>query len=196
MSGLPKIIAICGYKGSGKDTIANYLVKKYKYTHYKIAEKLKEVIKLLFNLSDSDLETSKDKINQQWNVTPRKILQFIGTDMFQYKLNELFPKIQKNFWIKSLFTNELINKIKNEDHKIVISDLRFLHEYNLISNLYISYSILKVDNNNIQKKDTHISENEFNNIPINSIINNNKSVTELYNIIDKNIKIMKLNNNI
>jgi len=111
-------------------------------------------------------------------------------------LNELFPKIQKNFWIKSLFTNELINKIKNEDHKIVISDLRFLHEYNLISNLYISYSILKVDNNNIQKKDTHISENEFNNIPINSIINNNKSVTELYNIIDKNIKIMKLNNNI
>ena len=31
--------------------------------------------------------------------------------------------------------NNLINKIENEDHRIVISDLRFLHEYNLISNI-------------------------------------------------------------
>ena len=34
MNKLPKIIALCGYKGSGKDTVAEYLVDKYKYNHY------------------------------------------------------------------------------------------------------------------------------------------------------------------
>ena len=111
MDKLPKIIALCGYKGSGKDTAAEYLVTKYKYNHYKISEKLKEVIKLLFNLDDNDLEKNKDEINDKWGIEPRKIMQFIGTDMFQYKLQELFPNIEKTFWIKSLFTDELINKI-------------------------------------------------------------------------------------
>jgi len=184
MNKLPKIIALCGYKGSGKDTAAEYLVTKYKYNHYKISEKLKEVIKLLFNLDDNDLEKNKDEINDKWGIEPRKIMQFIGTDMFQYKLQELFPTIEKSFWIKSLFTDELINKIENENHRIVISDLRFLHEYDLISNIYVPYSILKVQNNNLEKNDNHISENEFNNIPINAVILNNTTKQQLYNNID------------
>ena len=184
MNKLPKIIALCGYKGSGKDTVAEYLVQKYKYNHYKISEKLKEVIKLLFNLNDDDLERNKDEINDKWGIEPRKIMQFIGTDMFQYKLQELFPNIEKTFWIKSLFTDELINKIENENHRVVISDLRFLHEYDLISNIYVPYSILKVQNNNLEKNDNHISENEFNNIPINAVILNNTTKQQLYNNID------------
>jgi dephospho-CoA kinase len=184
MDKLPKIIALCGYKGSGKDTAAEYLVTKYKYNHYKISEKLKEVIKLLFNLDDNDLEKNKDEINDKWGIEPRKIMQFIGTDMFQYKLQELFPNIEKTFWIKSLFTDELINKIENENHRVVISDLIFLHEYDLISNIYVSYSILKVQNNNLEKNDNHISENEFNNIPINAVILNNSTKQKLYNNID------------
>ena len=184
MDKLPKIIALCGYKGSGKDTAAEYLVTKYKYNHYKISEKLKEVIKLLFNLDDNDLEKNKDEINDKWGIEPRKIMQFIGTDMFQYKLQELFPNIEKTFWIKSLFTDELINKIENENHRVVISDLRFLHEYDLISNIYVPYSILKVQNNNLEKNDNHISENEFNNIPINAVILNNTTKQQLYNNID------------
>ena len=47
---LPKIIAVCGYKRSGKDTIAKYLNKKYNYKHLKITYKLKECLKLLFDL--------------------------------------------------------------------------------------------------------------------------------------------------
>ena len=40
MDKLPKIIALCGYKGSGKDTVAEYLVTKYKYNHYKRHKKI------------------------------------------------------------------------------------------------------------------------------------------------------------
>lgn len=188
MNELPKIIAICGYKRSGKDTVAEHLCNKYGYKHYKISTKLKDLIKLLFEFDDTDLEINKELINEKWGIEPRKLMQFIGTDMFQYKLQELLPNINKNFWINSLFTNELINKIKNEEKRIVISDLRFLHEYNIISNLDISYTILKVQNSRILINDTHISENEFNEIPINSIIHNNTSFNKLQDDIDNILK--------
>ena len=191
MNNLPSIIALCGYKGSGKDTIANYLVEKYNYKHYKISDKLKEIIKILFDLSDNDLEQKKEEVNDKWNTTPRRLMQFIGTDMFQYKLQELLPNINRDFWIKSLFTKDLMNKINNENYKIVISDLRFLHEYEIISNLYVSYSILKVKNNRIEQNDNHISENEFNQININGIINNNSNLETLYNNINNIISIIK-----
>ena len=197
MNNLPSIIALCGYKGSGKDTVANYLVDKYNYKHYKISDKLKEIIKILFDLSDNDLEQKKEEVNDKWNTTPRRLMQFIGTDMFQYKLQELLPNINRDFWIKSLFTEDLMNKISNENYKIVISDLRFLHEYEIISNLYVSYSILKVKNNNIEQNDTHISENEFNQININGIIQNDSNLETLYNNIDNIIfNMMKGANNL
>lgn len=191
MNNLPSIIALCGYKGSGKDTVANYLVKNYGYKHYKISDKLKEIIKILFDLSDNDLEQKKEEVNDKWNTTPRRLMQFIGTDMFQYKLQELLPNINRDFWIKSLFTDDLMNKIKNENYKIVISDLRFLHEYEIISNLYVSYSILKVKNNRIEQNDNHISENEFNQININGIIHNDSDLETLYININNIISIMK-----
>ena len=197
MNNLPSIIALCGYKGSGKDTVANYLVDKYNYKHYKISDKLKEIIKILFDLSDNDLEQKKEEVNDKWNTTPRRLMQFIGTDMFQYKLQELLPNINRDFWIKSLFTEDLMNKINNENYKIVISDLRFLHEYEIISNLYVSYSILKVKNNRIEQNDTHISENEFNQININGIIQNDSNLETLYNNIDNIIfNMMKGANNL
>ena len=184
MNNLPNIIAICGYKRSGKDTIANYLVEKYNYNHYKISTKLQDAIKLLFDLNNNDLEMNKEIINDKWNITPRRMMQFIGTDIFQYKIQELLPNINRDFWIKSLFTDNLINKIKNENYKIVISDLRFNHEYEFISKLNIPFNIFKVDNIRIIKNDTHISEQEFLKIPYNNIIYNNSTIDILHNNID------------
>ena len=188
----PKIIAICGYKRSGKDTIAKYLEKKYNYKHLKITYKLKECIKLLFNLNNNDLEEKKEEINNKWNVSPRNMMQFIGTEMFQYKIQELLPDIGKNFWIKTFLNDNLVNKLrKNENFNIVISDLRFLHEYEELSKLNLPIIIIKVVNDNImidENNSLHISEKEFLKIPLTHQINNNKDLNELYNQIEKIMK--------
>ena len=184
---LPNIIAICGYKRSGKDTIANYLIDKYNYNHYKVGEKVRLIVQLLFNLNDEDYEKDKEVINDKWGITPRQMMQFVGTDMFQYKIQELIPNIGKDFWIKSLLSDELINKIKN-NHKIIISDLRFLHEYNNLKKLNIPMIIIKVNNNRLTINDNHISETEFLKIPFDYEIDNNTTLDALYlnidNIID------------
>jgi len=189
---LPKIIAVCGYKRSGKDTIAKYLNKKYNYKHLKITYKLKECLKLLFDLRDHELETDKkEKINKKWNVTPRKLMQFIGTEIFQYKIQEILPGIDKKFWIKTFLTDSLVNNLRNKkDFHIVISDIRFIHEYEELKKLNIPISIIKVTNDNIMidsNEELHISEREFIKIPYDKEILNNSSFDDMYKKIDEYI---------
>lgn len=189
---LPKIIAVCGYKRSGKDTIAKYLNKKYNYKHLKITYKLKECLKLLFDLRDHELETDKkDKINKKWNVTPRKLMQFIGTEIFQYKIQEILPDIDKKFWIKTFLTDSLVNNLRNKkDFHIVISDIRFIHEYEELKKLNIPISVIKVTNDNIMidsNEELHISEREFIKIPYDKEILNNSTFDDMYKKIDEYI---------
>jgi hypothetical protein len=121
-----KIIAICGLKRSGKDTLANIISEKYTYEHVKISKKLKETCKLLFNFTDDQMEKDiKEEIDPRWGVSPRKCMQYFGTEMMQYQIQNLL-NIGKKFWINSLL-NEIDGNMN--DKKYVISDLRFLHEY-------------------------------------------------------------------
>lgn len=189
---LPKIIAVCGYKRSGKDTIAKYLNKKYNYKHLKITYKLKECLKLLFDLRDHELETDKkEKINKKWNITPRKLMQFIGTEIFQYKIQEILPDIDKKFWIKTFLTDSLVNNLRNKkDFHIVISDIRFIHEYEELKKLNIPISVIKVTNDNIMidsNEELHISEREFIKIPYDKEILNNSTFDDMYKKIDEYI---------
>lgn len=175
-----QIIAICGLKRSGKDTIADYLVSNYGYTKIKLADPIKHVVKHLFGFtSDQVGETDeKDIIDQKWNITPRQAMQFFGTEMMQYKIQELLPNIGRKFWINSLLSNIEDNK------KYVISDLRFLHEYTelLKHDAYIIKVIRPMKSTQI---DTHCSEEEYERIPENLLLNNDAEIDQL---------LIKLNN--
>lgn len=141
-----RVIMLCGYKRCGKDTFANHLVNKYGYTHLKISKTLKDTLKTLFQFSDEQLETDlKDKIDPRWNITPRKAMVFVGTDMFQFKIQGLLPNIGKNFWIRSTKETiiDLYNKNKNID--IVISDLRFQHELDCINDIRFDLRDINID---------------------------------------------------
>lgn len=136
---MPRIIAICGAKRSGKDVLAEHLVRKYNYERIAFAEPLKHAIKTLFNFDDEQVGIGedtgtgkKDALDERWGITPRAALQFFGTEVMQEKIQELLPDIKRNF-----FANTLKNYIKtrmgaNEEQRFVISDLRFLHEYEVL----------------------------------------------------------------
>jgi len=192
---LPKIIILSGAKRCGKDTFAKYLTENYGYHHHKITEKLKEIIKILFDLNDLDLEENKEEVNEVWGATPRKMMQFIGTEIFQYKIQEIVPNINKKFWIKSLFNETLKDNLNNkEDYRIVISDLRFIHEWEEINKMNLSNIHIRITNNKLNyKKDTHISENELYKIPYNYEIKNNSDINDFHHSIKNLIKIFNQN---
>lgn len=180
---VPKLIAVCGYKRCGKDTLAEYISQQYGHKHIKISSKLKDVVKVLFNFNDDQIETdSKEVIDERWGVTPRNVLQFVGTEMFQYKIQEMLPCIKRNFWIKSIVEEH----IQNANQPIVISDMRFLHEYNELKKYDVFVIKIKREHS-YQNRDMHPSETEFVNIPANLDIENNGTISEMWEKVRKDL---------
>lgn len=172
------VIALCGHMRSGKDTLADYLVDKHNFEKVKFATHLKEIVKLAFNLTDEDVETSKKDMNHdRLQVKPRKLLDFIGTQVFQYDIQSVLPNLQPRcFW-----TNTLINKIIDKEN-VVISDLRFLHEYERLKESFEKVLIIKIErkNNNVSTN-AYISEQEVDSIPYDLKIINASTVSDLTN---------------
>lgn len=170
-----RVIAICGLKRSGKDTIADIITTATVFQKKSIASTLKEVCKIIFHFNDKQVNgTLKDCIDNRLNITPRRAMQYFGTEIMQYNISNLLPDIGRHFWI-----NEFIYKNRDVD-KMVIPDLRFLHEYNELRKHYGNdLFVIRVINNRINDNDDHSSEQEWKTIPYDVCINNNSSLKKL-----------------
>jgi hypothetical protein len=172
----PKIIAICGAKRSGKDVLADHLVQKYGYEKLRFAEPLKQITQILFNFSKEQIGDGdiKDVVDERWGITPRKALQFFGTEVMQYKIQDLLPGIDRRFLACSL-----VSKIQPEKY-YVISDMRFYHEYEEVAKL--NAYVIKVDRfpvKIIPDDYIHPSEIEYKTIPCDVSITNDMDVETL-----------------
>jgi uridine kinase len=186
-----RIIAICGMKRSGKDTLANIISEHYTYEHVKISKKLKDTCKLLFNFTDDQMEKDiKEEIDPRWGVSPRKCMQYFGTELMQYQIQNLL-NIGKKFWINSLL-NEI--DVNSSSKKYVISDLRFLHEYEEIkkrNGLIICVDRVKThssDQGVEATEDLHISEQEYKKFDYDLIIKNDtieSMITQIQSFFDR-----------
>jgi hypothetical protein len=198
---MPKIIALCGAKRCGKDVLAEHLVNKYNYERVAFADPLKLAVKSLFNFDDDQVgigkdngEGKKDIVDENWGITPRSALQFFGTEIMQEKIQEILPNINKSFFANTL-KNNIINKMNtNEGQKFVISDLRFMHEYEA---LFSIPKIIKEDivvirvirPSNLSVADPHISEIEYMKIPCDVLLMNDDTIEKYINKFEKIIHL-------
>ena len=170
-----KIVVLCGPKRCGKDTAADYLRNNHGYIKVAIADNLKQACQIMFNLSKDQVEHGeKDIIDGRYGVTPRNILQFMGTEVMQYKINELIPTLGRTLWI-----NTLIDQMNTlyKHAKIVITDMRFLHECTALLNQYGSDVVfIKIVKPDVLGNDCHVSENEFNKIPVHHVLKNQGTI--------------------
>jgi hypothetical protein len=185
------IIGLSGKKRVGKDTVADYLVSKYGFIKYSFADPIKEVAKILFEFSENQLYgDKKEEIDLRWNISPRDFFQKFGTDYMQYQFPKDFPKSNevindKCFWVKRFHIWYLAQKKKNPDIKIVITDVRFEHEYDYL--IDEDAMIIKITKDKVDNNDTHISETELNSYDISKFdyhIKNNETIGILHMIID------------
>lgn len=172
---LPQTIALCGCKRVGKDTVANYLVAQYGYKNVKFAEPMKSALKALFGWTTQQVEDNKESIDPFWGVSPRHAMQFFGTDVMQFEIQRLLPHVGRDFFVKSLLSRHM-------GEHIVISDMRFLHEYNGVKQLADSIVIKIVKSET--SDDGHVSETEASKIPADYIVHNDGSTDELYQKIE------------
>jgi len=128
------IIGICGFIGSGKDTIADYLVNLHHFRRESFANTLKDAVAQVFGWDRTMLEGRtkqarewREQVDPWWaqrlgipHLTPRWILQQWGTEVCRKNFHD-------DIWIASLE-----NKLRNSRDDVVISDCRFPNEIRAI----------------------------------------------------------------
>ena len=131
------IIGICGLIGSGKGSVADILVENHNFEKLSFADKLKDGVASVFSWDRDMLEGDTDrsriwreKQDEFWtpetamSVTPRLILQLIGTDCMR---NGFFDGI----WV-SLVKQKIL---ESPDKNWIIPDVRFPNEVKMIQSV-------------------------------------------------------------
>lgn len=196
-----QIIGICGAIGSGKDTAADYLVNFHEFRRDSFAATLKDAVSAVFGW-DRELLEGRTKQAREWReqidpwwadrmampeLTPRLALQLWGTEVCRRGFHD-------DIWIASLEA-----RLRNSQDNIVISDCRFPNEIRAIKQaggLVICvergtkphwFDIASSANRGDTKaqqwlvtEGIHASETAWIGTAFDAVIDNNKTVQELY----------------
>ena len=120
------LIGLTGKAGSGKDTVASFLVEQHDFMPVAFADPLKKGLMAMFNLGPEYFSDSKLKEEDipELDVSPRILMQTLGTEWARNLLDE-------NIWV-----DIARRKIKAFDsYSVVVTDVRFENEAALIKEL-------------------------------------------------------------
>lgn len=165
-----KLIGISGLAHTGKDTLANFLKEKRKEIVIEsFATPIKEIMINYFGFTreqvyDQRLKEIEDKF---WNITPRKLMQLIGTEMFR-------KNFRYDVWVK-VFEKKILN---NPNNFFVVADIRFNNEAEMvIRNNGIVIKILRNSDNVVNM--SHESEKGIDENLVHIFLDNNGDLNDL-----------------
>ena len=178
------LVGICGRAGAGKDTVGDYLIQEYGFNKIALADPIKRLVKDVFVLDD---HTVYDRIAREQPIknfpswTVRKLLQYIGTELFRQNIDD-------SIWVKSLWY-----RIQNDKRDYVVTDVRFPNELNFFnknakSGEFISLKIVRDGCNGAVGLKGHASE--AHDLKAQYVIKNDDTIEDLYDKVDN---IMKKN---
>jgi hypothetical protein len=195
------IIGVCGFIGSGKDTVADYLQNFHEFRRESFASTLKDAVAAVFGW-DRILLEGRTKEAREWReqvdpwwaerldmptLTPRWVLQYWGTEVCRKGFHD-------DIWIASLE-----NKLRSSKDHVVISDCRFPNEIQSIKNaggkiIWVQRGELpswydlaleankgsNIAMNELKMKKIHASETAWVGTNFDVIVDNNGTIDDLY----------------
>lgn len=170
------LIALTGLAGSGKSTVADYLIEQHDFARMKFAQGLKDMLRAI-GLDDDDIEGSgKEQPHYKLCMrTPRHAMLTLGTEWGRNLIGE-------DLWVRIL--EDRINGSFHTD--IVVDDCRFPNEAAMIKRLGGQvWRIVRDTDRTIN----HPSETEQSQFEADWTCFNNGSIFDLYNVLDAKVML-------
>lgn len=173
-----KLIGVTGFKGSGKDAIGDIMCQKKGYMKFAFAAPVKSMAYVLLQNLDytqndillalhGSIEQKEKQIpGLVEGVTPRRIMQILGT--------ETRDLLDRNLWTKIL---EIKLQKLPACTSVVICDVRFEHEVEMIQKL--GGKIIKVIRPGVDLLSDHASETEIPHLHWDAVIHNDGTLDDL-----------------
>ena len=201
--------------GSGKDTIADYLVNFHGYKRESFANSLKDAVSVVFGW-DRELLEGRTKQSREWretkdewwskrlkqDITPRWVLQYWGTEVIRRGFHD-------DMWVASLEYRLLQSK-----DDIVITDCRFPNEIKALKDIGAKVLRVKrgsepewfdaaksmnrgpsrnmswaISKHKIEELGIHASETAWVGSKFDHIITNDSTIEDLYEQVEAVLKI-------
>ncbi len=136
-----KLLAFTGRSGSGKDHLADYLIRHHGWVRVSFSDELKARAKLIFPWMDLDYspEHKNTPINHPQNInnlTPRDI----------WKMLDVLRTVDPEIFIRGVQLH--VKKLLHEGKDVIITDVRKPLEYKLCRNM--NAEILRIVNDGTQ----------------------------------------------
>lgn len=163
------IIGLTGYAQSGKDTVANILVEKYGFRRLAFADKIRDILYELNPMVGWEPLQIKvdvegwDKAKQ--NPEIRRLLQKMGVACREH--------ISASVWIAPVLRDI------NPGDNVVITDVRFKNEAELIYKGFEDSQIWRIERPGIEAVNSHVSEHQLTSYPVDFTFINSGSLDDL-----------------
>lgn len=171
------LIGLVGKAGSGKDTVATQLVEKHGFKRMALADPLRDIVQLAFvldhdNVWDRELREQPIEFLNDWTV--RKLLQFVGTELFR-------RQVWDDIWM-----HNLLQRLE-PGQNYVISDIRFPNEMSGLLNGFGGVTkfvdVIREGCDGAVGIPNH--ESEAHTFKADIVIDNNGTLEELYDKVEK-----------
>ena len=128
------VISVSGFIGSGKDSVADYLISEHGYKKLSFAGSLKDAVSVIFGWDRALLDgvtaesrVWREQVDPWWakrlkmpDLSPRWVLQQWGTEVCR-------THFHMDIWVASIE-----NKLRSRTDNVVITDSRFKNELRAI----------------------------------------------------------------
>jgi len=160
-----KIIGLTGLEGSGKDTVADFLVEAHGFHKVSFASPMKKALNIMFNweMEQWDDREWKERTLKELGKSPRQLAQTLGTEWGRELVN---PRL----WLL------VAAKEIKRHQKVVISDVRYDEEAEYVR--AIGGRIFMIDRPGTVKLN-HKSSGELSPEYVDVQVNNSASIAQL-----------------
>ena len=177
-------IGLSGWAKSGKDTVAQYLVENHGFTRVSFADPMRDALLELDPLvpyMGHHMRLSTVIRFRGWDdakrVVPeiRELLQRFGTEVGRNMFGQ-------NFWVDQAIESA------TRYERVVFSDCRYTNEADAVQN--IGGVVWRIYRPDVFAVNDHTSEQDLNNYPFDSHINNDSTLDNLHNLIEEQLGLM------